>query len=278
MLMAAHQNDVKLAVATQGRFTSGWNEAKKLVNEDVIGKIHMIIGNCGGGLENIAGHMLDYWRYVMGDPRSMWVMGNIQRLSDRHERRLRIPESAVGIIGYSNEAIGFVMHDLIVPPQVWIGGGGYRSYGFKDRPIWPETTVLHGSEGIMEIKPDSIRYMGSKTEGKWMSKEWDEAWAGGEPHIKMMNELVDWIEDRVEHRCQAQNGRMTIEVIMAIYESARLHQRVDLPLRTRLNPLDLMVESGHLKVKYQGYYDNHAWQLFGVNTSTWSKWDGSEKG
>ena len=152
--------------------------------------------------------------------------------------------------------------------------------------------IARRTEGPTEIIPPLFRgkygrilkevvqntYMSSKTDGEWILKEWDEAWAGGEPHIKMMNELVDWIEDRVEHRCQAQNGRMTIEVIMAIYESARLHERVDLPLRTRVNPLDLMVDSGHLKVKYPGYYDNHAWQLFGVNTSTWSKWDGSEKG
>jgi predicted dehydrogenase len=275
MLNAAQQNSVKLVVATQGRFTSGWNEARKLLAEGIIGKVNLIVGVCGGGLENIAGHMLDYWRYAMGDPRPIWVMGNMQRLTDRHERGLQIPESALGVIGYSNNALGLVMHDLVQPSFVWIGGGGYLSHGEKTRI--PKPTVFHGSEGIMEVQPASIRYMGSKTDGEWISKEWDEAWSGGEPHIEMMNELVDWVEDRVEHRCQAQNGRMTIEVIMAIYESARLHQRVELPLRTRVNPLDLMVESGHLKVKYPGYYDNHAWQLFGVNTSTWSKWDGSEK-
>ena len=50
---------------------------------------------------------------------------------------------------------------------------------------------------------------------------------------------------------------------MPVYESARCHERVMLPLQTRINPLDLMVESGHLTPQRPGAYDIRAFLLRG---------------
>ena len=75
-------------------------------------------------------------------------------------------------------------------------------------------------------------------------------------------ELADWIEGKAEsHRGQAQNGYKALEMLMAVYESARCHEKVILPLHTRVNPLDLMVESGHLTVERPGRYDIRAFLL-----------------
>ena len=52
-------------------------------------------------------------------------------------------------------------------------------------------------------------------------------------------------------------------MIHAVYESARCHEKVILPLQTRLNPLDLMVESGHLAPQRPGRYDIRAFLLRG---------------
>jgi hypothetical protein len=46
--------------------------------------------------------------------------------------------------------------------------------------------------------------------------------------------------------------------MMAIYESLRIKDVVKLPLKTRENPLDLMVESGMLPVEVPGRYDIRA--------------------
>ena len=45
---------------------------------------------------------------------------------------------------------------------------------------------------------------------------------------------------------------------MALYESARKRQRVPLPLKTRLNPLSLMVERGELEVEWPGRYERRS--------------------
>jgi len=54
-------------------------------------------------------------------------------------------------------------------------------------------------------------------------------------------------------------------MIHAVYESARMHEKVVMPVQTRLNPLDLMVESGHLTPDRPGRYDIRAFLLRGEN-------------
>jgi hypothetical protein len=52
-------------------------------------------------------------------------------------------------------------------------------------------------------------------------------------------------------------------MIHAVYESARCHEKVVLPMQTRLNPLDVMVESGHLEPQRVGRYEIRAFRLRG---------------
>jgi hypothetical protein len=42
---------------------------------------------------------------------------------------------------------------------------------------------------------------------------------------------------------------------MAIYESARRHEVVRFPLQTRLNPLEVMLDTGRLPIERPGRYD-----------------------
>jgi hypothetical protein len=42
-----------------------------------------------------------------------------------------------------------------------------------------------------------------------------------------------------------------------------MHEKVVLPLQTRLNPLDLMIDSGHLVPERPGRYDIRAFLLRG---------------
>ena len=69
------------------------------------------------------------------------------------------------------------------------------------------------------------------------------------------------------HRGQAENGLWTMQMMMGVYESARCHERVNLPMQTRANPLDLMVESGQLPVVRPGRYDIRSSLLSGEDMS-----------
>lgn len=53
------------------------------------------------------------------------------------------------------------------------------------------------------------------------------------------------------------------EIIMAIYESARMHEVVSMPVRTKCSPLDVMIDEGALPVERPGRYEIRAFLLRG---------------
>jgi len=56
-----------------------------------------------------------------------------------------------------------------------------------------------------------------------------------------------------------------VRMVHAVYESARLQTQVQMPMKTMANPLDLMIEDGHLPVRYPGKQDIRASRLRGEN-------------
>ena len=81
-----------------------------------------------------------------------------------------------------------------------------------------------------------------------MEAPWHDCWA------HQCQEAIDLVEGTLQSEpiSDAQHGRKVQEVMMALFESARQRQRIDLPLKTRVNPLGLMVEQGDLPVAWPG--------------------------
>jgi hypothetical protein len=100
----------------------------------------------------------------------------------------------------------------------------------------------------------TVRYFGPATNG-WQTVQapWHDPWA------HQCQETIDWVEGRLEHPISSSDrGRAVEEVMMALFESARKKQRIYLPLKTRVNPLVLMVENGDLPVEWPGAYERRA--------------------
>ena len=76
-----------------------------------------------------------------------------------------------------------------------------------------------------------------------------------DPWVCQVRELVMWVEGRSGHRNEARHGRAALEILMAIYQSAREREVVRMPLTVQENPLERMVEEGKLPVKEDGAYD-----------------------
>ena len=80
-----------------------------------------------------------------------------------------------------------------------------------------------------------------------------------DPFVHMAQEAVNWVDGKIDDPISSgQKGRATIEVLMAIYESARKRRRIDLPLKTLANPLQLMVDAGELPVEWPGAYETRS--------------------
>ncbi len=194
------------------------------------------------------------FRFLLDDECD-WVMGAIARTTDRMERGTRIEDGASAVFQFNRGARCVLTSDLT--DEMYQGAS------------------IYGSEGMIDLLPERLEVLGAGTGGKWETHAPDgrlfkldsEKFEYVEGATVQADEIADWAEGAVAvHRGEATNGYKALEMIMAVYESARLHERVSLPLKTRVNPLDLMVESGHLPVLYPGAYDIRGFKLRGEDT------------
>lgn len=254
MTVACRRNNVKLAIAHQRRFLPAYTLAKDLIAQGAIGDVQLIQSFGGDGLPNYSSHQTDMYRYFLDDDECIWVMGNIERKTDMYERNTRIEDCALGVFQFQGGARALILSDLI--------------------PNHYQGAKIFGSEGMIDVTTEQLMLLNADTGGNWALHEpegkfftvaekgkrfeWEEGAAG------QADELADWVEGKIEnHRGRAENGYKALQMIHAIYESARMHEKVVMPVRTRVNPLDLMVESGHLEPERPGRYDIRAFLLRG---------------
>jgi predicted dehydrogenase len=262
MRIACRRNDVKLIVGHQRRFLPAYTLARDLIAQGAIGDVQLVQSFGAAGLPNYCSHQTDMFRYLLGDEECEWVMGNVERKTDRYERGTRIEDCAIALFQFRCGARAMILCE--VTPVVYQGAH------------------IYGSEGMIDLSTTELRLLNGSTGGHWQVHRPDGAfytldeqgrrfeWLEGS--AAQVNELADWIEGKVEtHRGHGENGFKALEMIHAVYESARCHEKVVLPLQTRVSPLDLMVESGHLAPQRPGRYDIRAFLLRGERL--WS--DGS---
>jgi predicted dehydrogenase len=122
---------------------------------------------------------------------------------------------------------------------------------------------ITGSEGILDVDEDNVKLLNGST-GGWRTLDFERI----DPFVGQARGIVKWLDGEVEdYRGEGHKGRATLEILMSIYESVRTHGVVRAPLRTLLNPLDLMVENGQLPIEYPGKYDIRSFLVRGEKMS-----------
>ena len=110
--------------------------------------------------------------------------------------------------------------------------------------------AIYGTSG--QIKTDGSGNLVIQTNE---SKGWTEIQAAPE-ETNQFQELIDWMEGKIaNNRSSGRQARYTMEIMMAIYESLRIKNVVNMPLQTKGSPLELMVQDGTLPVLEEGRYD-----------------------
>jgi predicted dehydrogenase len=230
---AADRNDAKLSISHQRRFVPVNEKARELVADGAIGEVRTVTGRQGSGLLNWGTHIIDMVRYLLDDPGYEWVMGQVERETDRHERGLAIEDRCVGHMCFDDGTRLTYESDM------------------PDPAIGDAMIHVTGSEGVMELALDSSVTV---TNGDGTTEYTPEAERS--TRNRYLEEFVAWLDgDRPDHRCSADRAVVGMEIMMAIYESARTRGVVEPPLRTLANPLNDMIESGALPVEHPGSYD-----------------------
>ncbi|MBT3341924.1 MAG: Gfo/Idh/MocA family oxidoreductase [Gemmatimonadetes bacterium] len=238
MVEACDVSGTKLVISHQRRFTPGWEKGRQLVADGVIGTPQFVTNKVREGLTNWGTHTIDGSRFVLGDPRAEWVMGAVERRTDRFERDTAIEDACMGLIHFEGGVQLFIQSDMMAE--------GATAGGFQ----------IRGTEGFMEISETTIRLL---NDDGWQDVEIDlddnYKGIGGSTNAAQVQELLTWLDGGSGHRGDGHTARETVEVMMALYESARRNEVVRLPMEEKGYPLDLMIGEGNLPVREEGRYD-----------------------
>jgi len=240
MVDVCEANDVKLAISHQRRFTPGWEKARELVEDDAIGTPLRADLRVKEGLANWGTHSIDGARYILGDPIAKWVMGAVERRTNKYERNTAIEDACMGLIHFGGSLQFFIQSDL------W------------DRNSDAGKFFIRGTEGMLHVTETVLKMFNAETQG-WKSidlglKEGDQA-IGGNTNAAQTKELIEWIEGGPESRGSGRIARDTVEVMMAMYESARQNMVITLPLQEKEYPLEFMISEGKLPLEDEERYD-----------------------
>jgi hypothetical protein len=94
-----------------------------------------------------------------------------------------------------------------------------------------------GSNGVIEATQQGVELIDRS--GEKQIKE--------EPNtgfVEQTREMIAWLEGGPEHRSTGGVGRATTELLVAMHESARLRELVEIPLEIGYNPMQKRIEEG----------------------------------
>lgn len=247
---------LKLAIAHISQWSPVLDVVKSLIHSGEIGDVLELRGrgkedaNRGGGedLWVLGSHIFGLMRAISGNATNCFATV----LQKKH----RVTKADV-VEG--NEGIGPLAGDAI--DATYSFGNGVTGYFGSHRGAAGNPTrfalQIFGSKGIIETESG----YGAKTsilrDSSWSpgrtGKKWEPVTSAGigkpEPrndltyeggHIAAITDLIDCIENDRQPRCAAEDSRAIIEMIAAIFESHRVGGPVELPLKTRANPLTLL--------------------------------------
>jgi predicted dehydrogenase len=223
---ACEERGVKLVVHHQTRFGPPFVAARKAIAEGMIGEPLLFLAQCQAGLLNIGSHVVDIARYVFGDPKCLWVIGQAQRKTDRYERGVICEDLCQAVVGLDNGAR--IAIDIDLP----------------DTQTKQNRSVV-GTEGIMRFDGDGTHVLRSEKAG-WETLP-------TEPQPGFLEEFIAWMEGGPESRCAGKHGLAEHEVLMALYESSLKRELISLPSAYKGFALGEMVEAGQMPPEGDAY-------------------------
>lgn len=244
IIEAAQKAGVQIGVIFPSRFYDASRQLKKTIDENRFGSL--VLGDAyikwsrsaayyasglwrgtwkydgGGALMNQGIHSVDLLQWVMGPVESVQsVTANI-----RH-KGIEVEDTVVATLKFRNGALGTIVCSTAVFPgslkRIEIMGTEGTAILEEDHLIkWQFQNENADDEGIRKgMKADAVSHGG-------VSNPSDIGFVG---HQKQMEDMMQAIETGGQPFIDGIEGRKSVEIIIAIYESARTGQKVELPLR-----------------------------------------------
>ncbi|SHE74398.1 Predicted dehydrogenase [Caldanaerobius fijiensis DSM 17918] len=239
LIKACREAGVKLCSISQHRFDDDIVILKKAVEEGKLGQLNFGGSHTkwyrsqeyydsgdwrgtweldgGGALMNQSIHYVDLLQYIMGPVEEVYAY-----CATRAHVRIEVEDEAIAAVKFKNGAIGVIEGNTAAYP------------GFCTR------LDIYGSEGSVIVENDRIKEWKLKSgeekpetavENEKLIVGTSSADIWHNSHKKEIQDMIDAIQNDRDPMVTGEEGRKPLEIILAIYESARRHEPVKLPLK-----------------------------------------------
>ena len=249
IVTAARQRNAKVQVAHNRRWTPEFLQARALVGEGLIGRVRLV--QIHGKQDTRAGgedllvlgtHDFDYLRLLFGDP--LWCSASVtaqgKDITATNVHRGREPILVAGDTVHATFAFPQNLRahwESVTTDDDW-----------NTRPITPGerwSFEMHGTQGILAYRSgvgfawlDSPFPAGKAGAVQWQELPKPRDWPLPPHRLHPIRNLIHALETNSEPACSATDGRWTVEMVTAVYQSQKTGARVAFPLAERRHPLD----------------------------------------
>jgi UDP-N-acetyl-2-amino-2-deoxyglucuronate dehydrogenase len=240
LIDAVRAAGVAMTVISQHRFDPGLIELRRLLDDGALGRL--ILGEAstkwyrsqgyydsaewrgtwafdGGALMNQGIHYVDLLRWSMGP------VAEVTAVCETQDHQIEVEDVALAVLRFASGAVGTIVASTAVFP------------GFAQR------LEISGTGGTVVVEDGEIAHRGLRSEVPDLGLRGNRAGLGAtlpgaaanaadlgtSSHSAQIADLLAAIDEGREPAVTAQNGRETLEVICAVYESARAGKSVVLP-------------------------------------------------
>lgn len=259
LIQACAENNVKLVVVSQHRYSTGMRKLRQYLEEGKLGTLAYAESvtkwyrtqeyydsggwrgtwalDGGGALMNQGVHYVDQLLYAMGPVKSVSAT-----MATRAHERIEVEDTVSATIEFESGAVGTLLASTAMFP-------GYRQalevYGTGGTVIVENSRVRHaqfqdGTEerGMFNVKAKPPEIEDFKTAGGEDDSDREtQAQGASDPtsialngHVEHMKDLFGAIRENRETFMNGPEARKALELIVAVYQSARTGERVHLPL------------------------------------------------
>lgn len=244
MIQAAKDNGVKLGCIFQRRTYERSKKVRQAIVEGQLGKIVLVDAylkyyrsqayynsagwrgtwalDGGGALMNQGVHGMDLLLWLMGDDE----VATVYAKADHVVRDIEVEDTAVALITFKSGAYGVIEGTTSVNPGE------------------PTRIMLHGKLGTIILDEGRISKWATTTgdddraaeqpveeeEKTGESAVSDPTAIGMEGHIVLVNDIVQAVKENREPLIPGESARKSVELILAIYQSAKTGKEARLPL------------------------------------------------
>ncbi|MBZ0296235.1 MAG: Gfo/Idh/MocA family oxidoreductase [Anaerolineae bacterium] len=246
MVEVCHQNGVALAVNHQRRLLPVFQKMRQLIDSGVLGDITLIRASCAGDVLSDGTHLIDTVRHLSGDDEVKTVFGQVYRLPpDPNEPKASGYDVSGGYrYGHPIENGAMAVLDFAGGLRAEIFTGGIQPKGGKYQMY-----EVFGTQGRLYRNGDAADppvVMQDQSGAGWQAVDVSGTADSQDAIGTSLKYLARTIQHGDPHPLSGDSALKVQEVVMAIYESARLRQRIELPLQQPRFPLEIMVENGEL--------------------------------